>query len=205
LRNSNLGFGALSNKLRHMEKLFQSITSIQKYLAEAGISSLVIGGVAVGAWGEPRLTRDVDLKVLLTRQDTERLLEVLSGFSTPLVSNPRELLKKQAVLFIQDNFGTRIDLLLAETPYDVIAIQRGRNVEIQPGISIRMCSPEDLIIYKLISTRMRDHEDVVSVIRRQANSLDDVYILDWLSQFEEALYDSTLVDEYRALRFKYKS
>lgn len=188
-----------------MDNLFQSIIAIQKHLAEEGISSIVIGGVAVGAWGEPRLTRDVDLKVLLTRQDTQRLLEVLSSFSTPLVPNPAEMLKKQAVLFIQDNLGTRIDLLLAETPYDVIAIQRGRNVEIQPGISIRLCSPEDLIIYKLISTRMRDHEDVISVVRRQANSLDDSYILDWLSQFETALDDSTLVEEYRRLRFKSKS
>ena len=52
--------------------------------------------------------------------------------------------------FIQDSLGTRLDLLLADTPYDVTAIQRGRDVEVQPGIVIRLCSPEDLIIYKLI-------------------------------------------------------
>ena len=70
----------------------------------------------------------------------------------------------------------------------------------QPGVVARLCSPEDLVIYKLISTRLRDHEDAQSVIRRQGSSLDDDYVLDWLRQFEEALDDSTLVAEYRRLR-----
>ena len=90
--------------------------------------------------------------------------------------------------------------MLADTPYDSLAIQRGREINIQPGASIRACSPEDLIIYKLISTRMRDHEDARSVIQRQRELLDDGYILHWLGQFEQALDDSTLVSEYKSLR-----
>ena len=166
--------------------------------------SIVIGGMAVAAWGEPRLTRDVDLKVLLSRQEADRLLEVLSADYKSLVLNPQETLRKQAMLFIQDSLGTRLDLLLADTPYDVTAIQRGRDVEVQPGIVIRLCSPEDLIIYKLISTRLRDHEDARSVIRRQSDLLDHDYVVNWLRQFEQALDDSTLVAEYQGLRREYR-
>ena len=183
-----------------MENLFQSIILLQKLLLEAEIPSIVIGGMAVAAWGEPRLTRDVDLKVLLNRQEADRLLELLSANYQPLVANPREALRKQALIFIQDSLGTRLDLLLADTPYDVIAIQRGRDVEMQPGIVIHLCSPEDLVIYKLISTRLRDHEDARSVIHRQGDSLDDDYVTNWLRQFEQALDDSTLVAEYQGLR-----
>jgi len=104
------------------------------------------------------------------------------------------------MVFVQDTLGTRLDLLLADTPYDVIAINRGREEEIQPGVTIRLCSPEDLILYKLISTRARDHEDARSVIRRQGDILEDDYIIEWLKQFEQALDDSTLVAEYRRLR-----
>ena len=96
--------------------------------------------------------------------------------------------------------GTRLDLLLADTLYEVTAIQRGRDVEIKPQIKIHFCSPEDLIIYKLISTRLRDHDDAISVIRRQGNSLDDQNVIDWLRQFEQVLDDSTLVAEYQNLR-----
>jgi len=187
-----------------MENLFQSITSLQKLLLEAGIPSIVIGGMAVAAWGEPRVTRDVDLKVLLSRQEADRLLEILSSNYQPLLPNPREALKKQAMIFIQDSLGTRLDLLLADTPFDVTAIHRGRDIEINPGIFIHICSPEDLIIYKLISTRLRDHEDVKGVIRRQGDTLDDDYVLNWLQQFEQALDDSTLVAEYRKLRQEYR-
>lgn len=186
-----------------MENYFQSIVTLQYKLHQAGIASIVIGGVAVAAWGEPRLTRDVDLKIELTRQDTHRIILLLSDDYTFLVTNPAETLRKQALVFIKDTLGTRLDLLLADTEYDRAAIQRGREIEIQPGVAVRICSPEDLILYKLISTRLRDHEDASSVIRRQGEGLDDKYILDWLEKFEKALDDSTLVDEYKNLRHRY--
>jgi hypothetical protein len=44
-----------------MDNLFQSIQTLQRRLNDAGIPSVVIGGVAVAVWGEPRVTRDVDL------------------------------------------------------------------------------------------------------------------------------------------------
>lgn len=176
---------------------------LQELLLEAGIPSIVIGGMAVAAWGEPRVTRDVDLKILLGREDADRLLEILSNDYRSLLPNPLEMLQKQALVFIQDSLGTRLDLLLADTPYDVIAIQRGRNVEVQPGVAINLCSPEDLIIYKLISTRSRDHEDARGIVRRQGDLLDDGYIVNWLQQFELALDDSTLVAEYEGLRREY--
>jgi hypothetical protein len=173
-------------------------------LLREGIPSITIRGVAVAVWGEPRVTRDVDLKVLIGRGDADRLLRVLTPDYTPLVQNPVELLKKQAILFVRDPSGTRMDLLLAETPYDIKAIQRVREVEIQPGYIIRVCSPEDLVIYKLISTRSRDHEDAMSVIRRQSSLLDEEYIIEWLRQFEIALDDSTLVSEFYSFISKSK-
>ena len=187
-----------------MDNLFHTIQTIQERLLEANIPSIVIGGMAVAAWGEPRVTRDVDLKVLISRQEADRLLEVLSTNYQSLVPDPHEALQKQALVFIRDSLGTRLDLLLADTPYDVIAIRRGRDVEMQPGLVIHLCSPEDLIIYKLISTRLRDHEDVRSVVHRQGDTLDDNYVIDWLQQFERALNDSTLVAEYQGLRREYR-
>ncbi len=183
-----------------MENYLRSIIALQGHLQQVGIPSIVVGGVAVAAWGEPRVTRDVDLKIQLPRQEAGRLLEILSSGYEMLLPDPGEALRKQGMVFIQDTFGTRLDLLLADTPYDANAIQRGRQHEVQPGLVIRVCSPEDLIIYKLISTRLRDHEDVESVIRRQGNALDDKYVIGWLKEFEQALDDSTLISEYQSLR-----
>lgn len=183
-----------------MESLVRSIQRLQQRLQEADIPSVVIGGVASALWGEPRVTRDVDLKILLGRDEADRLLAVLTPDYTPLLPDPRRALKEQAMLFVRDPAETRLDLLLADTPYDVQAIRRGRIVELQPGATISVCSPEDLVIYKLVSTRLRDHEDASSVVRRQGDKLDDSYVLHWLRQFEQALDDSTLVAEYTRLR-----
>jgi hypothetical protein len=186
-----------------MANYFHSIVTLQSYLQQNGIASVVIGGVAVAAWGEPRVTRDVDLKIQLKRQDAEWLVALLSPDYSMFLSNPSEALRKQAMIFVKDKLGTRIDLLLAETLYDDAAIQHGREYEITPGVSIRICTPEDLLIYKLVSTRLRDHEDAASVIRRQGEALDDHYVIGWLEQFEKALDDSTLVAEYKRLRVQH--
>jgi len=186
-----------------MQNLLRSVQTLQRRLSEAGVLSVVIGSVAVGAWGDPRLTRDVDLKVLLDRQEADRLLAVLGSDYTSLLPDPRQTLRHQGVVFVQDPEGTRLDLLLADTPYDVVAIERGRDVELQPGFTLRLCSPEDLVIYKLISIRPRDREDARGVIRRQGQALDDAYVLDWLRQFETALDDPTLVVEYKRLRAEF--
>jgi hypothetical protein len=183
-----------------MDTLVQSIRNLQDHLRDADIPSIVIGGAAVAIWGEPRVTRDVDFKILLGREEAERLLAVLTPNYSPLLPDPLRALREQAMLFIQDAAGTRLDLLLADTPYDIQAIRRARVAEVVPGTPISVCSPEDLVIYKLISTRVRDHEDAASVIRRQAESLDDGHVRHWLRQFEQALDDSTLVAEYERLR-----
>jgi len=180
--------------------LFRSVGALQARLARAGIPSATIGGLAVAVWGEPRLTRDADVKVLLQREERQRLIEALAQDYRPLVDDPDETLRRFAMLFVLDATDVRIDLLLGETAFDVAAIERAREV---PGMDVggvRFCTAEDLIIYKLLSTRARDRQDIVGVIRRQSHVLDDAYVTDWLRQFEIALDDSELVATYQRLR-----
>lgn len=179
--------------------LVNSAALAQRALSDAGIDSIVIGGLAVAIWGEPRLTRDVDLKVLLQRDRAELLVKALPAGFRCLADGPEETLRRVGFLFVQDAAGIRIDLLLAETGFDVEAVSRKRQIEMM-GEHIAVCTAEDLIVYKLISTRPRDHDDVLGVMRRQKDKLDDDYVTSWLYQFEQALDDSTLVTSYREMR-----
>jgi len=183
-----------------VEALFESIVTLQELLRSKDLRSAVIGGIAVGVWGEPRVTRDVDLKVLLGRDDSSRLLDVIKSDYTALQPDPLLALTRTGILFVRDQMGTRIDLLLSDTVFDREVVERAVSVEVEPGSAVIVCRPEDLVIYKLISTRLRDHEDAAGVIRRQESKLDDCYILDWLKQFEQALDDSTLIEEFERLR-----
>ncbi|MBI2083811.1 MAG: hypothetical protein HYT76_09655 [Deltaproteobacteria bacterium] len=183
-----------------MKDLLQSANQIQKYLSRSGIRSAAIGGLAVAIWGDPRLTRDVDLKILLKREEAHSLVKLLKPTYLCLSDDPEKTLREVGFLFIRESDGPRIDLLLADTSFDEKAIQRARSIKIEANLSLTVCTAEDLIIYKMISTRARDREDARGIIIRQGNQLDDSYILEWLGQFEKALDDSTLISNYKSFR-----
>ncbi len=90
--------------------------------------------------------------------------------------------------------------MLAATDFDLSTIRRGRQIELAPGQTVRVCSPEDLLVYKFLAPRGRDYDDVVNIIQRQGDNLDDAYITQWLKEFEKALDDSNLVRDYQNLR-----
>jgi len=185
----------------NMENLITAVIALQEIFEKADIPSALIGGIAVGVWGEPRLTRDVDIKVLAWRDERARVLQVLSAF-TPLNADPDAAFQRNGIAFFQDCGGVRVDVMLVDTHFDETVIGRAKMVELQPGQQVRVCSAEDLIIYKLVSIRPRDRLDVEGIVKRQGEKLDDGYVEKWLYQFEQALDDSTLVREYRHLRGK---
>ena len=188
-----------------MNSLYRSLFNLQQRLAAAHIASAVIGGVAVSVWSRARTTLDVDFKVLLNRESAQQLLDVLLPDYTPLQSDPLQALRRNGVLFVKDQNGIRIDLQLADVSFDETAIERAKTIELEPGLSARICTAEDLIIYKIISTRPQDQIDVENIVRRQGNKLDASYVLKWLKLFEQALDDSTLITTFERLRTKYSA
>ena len=47
-----------------MNALFETAHEVQEFCDARGWQSCVIGGLAVQYWGEPRITRDVDLTLM---------------------------------------------------------------------------------------------------------------------------------------------
>jgi hypothetical protein len=182
-----------------MNALIDSVIEFQDILENADISCMAIGGIAVSVWGEPRLTRDIDMKVLIHRNDCARLVELLEAY-TPLNEEPDKAFRRHGLAFFRDPNGIRINIMLADTVFDEIAIERKTEVSLTTGEKIKVCSTEDLIINKMLSTRIKDRADIESIIQKQGDHLDDGYIEDWLEQFEESLSDSTLLQEFRNLR-----
>jgi hypothetical protein len=61
------------------------------------IEYLLIGGYAVGYYGYPRATADMDIWVNATRQNAERLVEVFGAFGFNEVSSDMFLRKSQVI------------------------------------------------------------------------------------------------------------
>ena len=187
-----------------MEKLITALTRLQKLLEEAGIPSAAVGGLAVGAWGKARLTRDVDLKILLRRDERKRLLDLLAADYRPLNADLDRMFRHNGIAFVLSPDGVRIDVMLTDIEFDEQIIARAKMIEIVPGRPVRVCSPEDLIVMKIIAGRPQDDIDVASIVQKQGKRLDSVYILKWLRNFERAIDDSTLVQKYQQIAKRHR-
>ncbi len=166
-------------------------------LDEAGLPYMVIGGQAVLIYGEPRLTRDVDVTLGVSPQAPPRVLEVAGQLGLQLlVENPEDFVQKTWVLpTLHPDTGLRVDFIFSWTPYEQQALDRVRNIPIE-GYPVRFASPEDVVIHKILAGRPRDLEDVRSILRKQ--SLDMAYIRHWLREFE-ALLGRSLLPEFESL------
>src|SRR6185437_328751 len=103
----------------------------------------------------------------------DRLLEAYA----PRISQAREFALSRRVLLLKSQSGIGIDVSLAALPFEEAAIGRSVVVEMSPGVRLRLCAPEDLIVMKLFAGRETDLRDTRSVVVRQgADSLDWVQI-----------------------------
>jgi hypothetical protein len=154
-------------------------------LNDAALPYMIIGGQAVLLYGEPRLTKDIDITLGV---GLERLPEVLDATRAaglrPLV-DPETFTKQTMVLPCGDpESGVRVDLIFSFSPYEQLAISRARTVTIGKA-DLRFASVEDLVIHKLIAGRARDIEDVKSVLLRNP-AVDLADIRHWLGEFAQA-------------------
>lgn len=148
---------------------------------------MVIGGQAVLVYGEPRLTKDIDvtLGVGLDRLDAvERLTARLHLRILPKAL--REFVKKTMTLpALEEKSGIRVDFIFSFSPYERQAIERARTVRFG-RTPVKFASLEDLIIHKLIAGRPRDLEDVKSVVLKNPR-YNRAYITGWLKKFDQSL------------------
>jgi len=173
------------------------LVKLAKTLDEKGIAYMVIGGQAVLLYGEPRLTRDIDLTLALTPDKLSKVLDVAHELSLKiLVSDPESFVKETWVLpTFDETSGFRVDFIFSWTPYEKEAIERAKTVKVQ-GYPVRFASPEDVIIHKVISGRPRDLEDVRSIVRKQKLNLE--LIRKWLNILSKSA-QRNLWDEFEKI------
>ncbi len=169
-------------------------------LAEAfkknNIPYMVIGGQAVLVYGEPRMTKDIDVTLGVGPDHLEEIIGLVKEIGlTVLVSQPAEFVQKTMVLPCQDSSsGVRVDLVFSFSPYEQQAMKRVRKISML-NQEVCFASPEDLIIHKIIAGRPKDLEDAKVVLIKNP-AMDQAYIERWLSDFEKAL-DKPLVEVWK--------
>ena len=158
-----------------MTSLEKALMRTAAFLDSEAIPYMVFGGFAVLHWGEPRLTRDIDVKVILDRDRLARVIPALTREFPSRVADPLRFAVELGVLPVSDSDGTPIDLILGTLPLETDAIARAVEISIA-GSVVRLCTAEDLILHKLVSDRPRDLEDVTGIVLRMRDQLDRDYL-----------------------------
>lgn len=168
--------------------MFQKLLErIALALLEQKIPYMVIGGQAVLLYGEPRLTRDIDITLGTGVKDLHKIVKISEnlGFH-PLVKNIDDFVIDTMVFpVIDEKSGIRIDFMFSFSPYERQAIERSRRIRIG-RTEVRFAALEDIVIHKMVAERARDIEDAKAVLLKNPD-FDAGYIRKWLSEFDRSL------------------
>jgi hypothetical protein len=170
-----------------LQRVFaEQLAAVGKALTSIGAEYMLIGGLAVGVWSEPRATKDCDLSVRVMASPTEvdaalaaAGLEVLRG------DLPRALAKGEAVRLRRRDRGDEpivVDLLFATTPFEVAALARRQSLRVL-GVDLPVTTPEDLFVFKLIAGRPQDLADAHRLFALHGASFDLAQVGRWCRDF----------------------
>jgi predicted nucleotidyltransferase len=137
-------------------------------LREANIDFVLVGGLAVNAWGYLRATRDVDLVPDPSPENLARLDELLVELGGKVEVGDRLLESNAIRTFLRTGDRTlvltdlgRIDVLqgLPQVPTFSALDEHAAEVDID-GLVVKVCSLDDLLAMKRASDRPRDRDDL---------------------------------------------
>lgn len=186
----------------------QAAAKVARWLENHGIRYFIIGGIALQYWGETRLTRDVDVTVLVEQSQMDAFLQDALKQFRPRIPNALEFARQHRVLLVETEDGVPIDISLGTFGYEEEAWKHSEEVEFEGIGRLRLISAEDLIIHKCVAGRPRDIEDVESILIRQKLQVDVERIRFWLTAFREVVdthdpltaFETALQNAQRAMK-----
>lgn len=166
-------------------------------LERMGIDYVIIGGVAVSSWGNPRTTRDLDVIVAVKMDDINDLCENLQevGFSVDRNGFENSFKEKTHFTIFDEYSEYHVDAKGVYNKFDALTV-RNRAVVPYEGHNMHVASAEDTIAHKLLFGGYQDVKDAGSILLRQSK-LDMKYL-------EELCKDLGVINELETIKKKIK-
>ena len=139
----------------HYKELLQLLNDFE-------VEYLIVGGFAVMKYSEPRYTKDLDVWVHNSRQNSLRVVEALKKFGAPVDHDKvtAETLTDKQVVYQIGIAPVRIDILTGITGVLFSEAWRKRVAGTFFGIPVHFISLEDLIANKQAVGRESDLRDL---------------------------------------------
>lgn len=181
------------------------ICSISAKLDASDIPYMLIGGQAVLLYGEPRLTRDIDITLGVDIDRLTNIISIANDLALEILPEKVEdFVNKTMVLpVLHEETGIRVDFIFSFSPYERQAISRARKVKMFKSV-VCFAAPEDVIIHKIVAGRPRDMEDIRSIILKMPD-IDIAYIRQWLNDFSDVSEEHDIKERFEEIIDKLRS
>jgi len=126
-------------------------------LASNRVEYLLIGGYAVGYYGYPRPTGDMDVWIAISPQNARRIVSALSEFGFT-ASTERFLEENSVVRMGVPPF--RLEILTTIDGVDFSECYEARNTVVIDGVEVNLINLHDLRRNKKASGRLKDLSDL---------------------------------------------
>ena len=170
--------------------LLITFQDVLKKLEEADIDYMVVGSIASILYGEPRMTRDMDIVVELGSNTSTKLKSFFSvkEFYVP----PDEIISSEVTgrgqfNLIHHESGLKIDFIIRkDSPHAIKEFKRRKKVPFTANFSAWVASPEDVIIKKLSYYREGGSEKHLTDIRGilAQTDIDKTYLNYWILELQ---------------------
>jgi hypothetical protein len=169
---------ALRPSPRREVPLPDKITAVHQNLREAAIPHAIGGALAVGYYGEPRSTFDIDVNVFVPVDRWSGLRSALDLLDIDMEVDERELRGDDEVRLNWD--PNSLHLIFSSDPLHDRMSEEIRYVPFN-GDTIPIVSPEHLVIRKALLDRIKDWLDIEQIFVA-TSPLDFEEIESWLEQ-----------------------
>lgn len=155
------------------------------------IRYLVTGAVAAIAYGEPRLTNDIDIVAGI---DESHIPGLLNAFPQEAFYISDEMIRQAIQHSGQFNIihpasGLKVDIMISkDTPFDQSRFSRIRRIAPSESYEADFASPEDVIIKKMAYYKEGGSEkhlrDIAGILKISGAEIDRSYISKWAGRLE---------------------
>lgn len=159
----------------------------------------VFGAQAVVAYGVPRLSADVDVTLALASDAPERFAHDMqtAGFSLRVI-DPDFVRRTRVMPFVHLPTGMPLDVVLAGSGLEEEFLDRAVPTDVG-GTHVPVIERSDLIIAKILAGRPKDLDDARALWRLHGTDMDAGRIHHTLQLLEEALGQSDLLPNFKAI------
>jgi len=124
------------------------------------VKYLLVGGYAVGYYGYPRATGDMDIWIERSEANSKKMVSVFRDFGVPDESISEEMFSEAHKVIRMGVPPVRLEVITSASGVDFNNCYSARELHELEGISISLISLPDLKTNKLAAGRHKDLEDI---------------------------------------------